>query len=130
MKVFNKRKVGCSKKFAAKAAMYRRLAKGMGGNFEFSHEDLLELYRYESTGAGGKSAFETMRQRNGFAFDKWLRDIDVAQYKEDLNNGLFNPKELLEGMGIVHNKGLEVHFNWQAYKQNWIDTSCGQLKAS
>lgn len=100
MKVFNKRKVGCSKKFAAKAAMYRRLAKGMGGNFEFSHEDLLELYRYESTGAGGKSAFETMRQRNGFAFGKWLRDIDVAQYKEDLNNGLFNPKELLEGMGL------------------------------
>lgn len=130
MKVFNKRKVGCSKKFAAKAAMYRRLAKGMGGNFESSHEDLLELYRHESTGAGGKSAFETMRQRNGFAFGKWLRDIDVAQYKEDLNNGLFNPKELLEGMGIVHNKGLEVHFNWQAYKQNWIDTSCSQLKAS
>ena len=120
MKVFNKRKVGCTKKFAAKAAMYRRLAKGMGGRFEFSHEDLLELYHYESTGEGGKSAFETVRQRNGFAFGKWLRDIDATQYKEDLNNGLINPKELLEGMGIVHNKGFEIHFNWQAYKRNWI----------
>lgn len=121
MKVFNKRKVGCSKKFAAKAAMYRRLARNMGGNFEFSHEDLLELYRYESTGQGGKSAFETMRQRNGFALGKWLRDIDTAQYIEDLRSGMIAPNELLEGVGIVHNKGFEVHFNWQAYKKNWID---------
>lgn len=121
MKTFNKRRVGCTKKFAAKAAMYRRLAKGMGANLEFSHEDLLELYHYESTGKGGKSAFESMRQRNGFAFGKWLRDIDTAQYIEDLRGGMINPKELLEGIGIVHNKGFEVHFNWQAYKRNWID---------
>lgn len=121
MKVFNKRKVGCSKKFAAKAAMYRRLARGMGSALTFTREDLLELYIYESTGKGGKSAFESMRQRNGFALGKWLRDIDVAQYIECLQEGLFHPKEYLEGVGIVHNKGFDVHFNWQAYKKNWID---------
>lgn len=99
MKVFRKKSIGCSKKFAAKAAMYRRLAKGMGG----------------------KSTFETMRQRNGFAFGKWLRDIDIAQYIEDLRTGMINPKELLEGVSIVYNKGFEMHFNYQAYKKNWID---------
>ena len=34
---------------------------------------------------------------------------------------MINPKELLEGIGIVHNKGFEIHFNWYAYKKNWID---------
>lgn len=92
MKVFNKRKVGCSRKFAAKAAMYRRLAIGMGSTLAFTHEDLIELYTYESTGKGGKSVFEFMRQRNGFALGKWLRDIDTAQYIEDLRNGMINPK--------------------------------------
>ena len=121
MKVSNRRRVGCSKKFAAKAAMYRRLARGMGSTLTFTREDLLELYMYESTGKGGKSAFESMRQRNGFALDKWLRDIDTAQYIEDLRSGMINPKELLEGVGIVHNKGFEIHFNWQEYKKNWID---------
>lgn len=121
MKVFNKRKVGCSKKFAAKAAMYRRYARSMGAKLSFTREDLIELYEYESTGKGGKSAFASMRQRNGFAYGKWLRDIDVAQYIEDLQQGLIHPKELLEGMGIVHNKGFEIHFNWKAYKRNWID---------
>lgn len=122
MKVFRKKSIGCSKKFAAKAAMYRRLAKGMDASrLSFTKEDLIELYQYESTGKGGKSAFETMRQRNGFAFGKWLRDIDTAQYIEDLRTGMINPKELLEGVGIVHNKGFEVHFNYQAYKKNWID---------
>lgn len=70
MKIFNKRRVGCSKKFAAKAAMYRRLARGMGTKLTFTREDLIELYEYESTGKGGKSAFESMRQRNGFALGK------------------------------------------------------------
>lgn len=121
MKIFNKRRVGCSKKFAAKAAMYRRYARRTGANLSFTREDLIELYEYESTGKGGKSAFESMRQRNGFALGKWLRDIDAAQYIEDLREGLICPAELLEGMGIVHNKGFEVHFNWKAYKSNWID---------
>lgn len=67
MKVFNKRRVGCSKKFAAKAAMYRRLARGIGSTLTFTREDLIEFYTYESTGKGGKSVFESMRQRNGFA---------------------------------------------------------------
>lgn len=121
MKIFNKRRVGCSKKFAAKAAMYRRLARGMGSTLAFTHEDLIELYTYESTGKGSKSAFESMRQRNGFALGKWLRDIDTAQYIEDLRSGIISPRELLEGIGIVHNKGFEIHFNWEAYKKNWID---------
>lgn len=118
---FNKRKVGCSKKFAAKAAMYRRYARGMGAKLSFTREDLIELYQYESTGKGGKSAFESMRQRNGFAFGKWLRDIDVAQYIEDLRAGLFHPDEFLtlEGLGFLHNKHLRVNFNEQAYKENW-----------
>ncbi len=101
--------------------MYRRLARGMGSTLAFTHEDLIELYTYESTGKGGKSVFESMRQRNGFALGKLLRDIDIAQYIEDLRNGMINPKELLEGIAIVHNKGFEIHFNWHAYKKNWID---------
>ena len=117
MKIFNKRRVGCSKKFAAKAAMYRRLARRMGTKLTFTREDLIELYEYESTRKGGKSAFESIRQRNGFALGKWLRDIDVAQYIEDLRDGLICPAELPEGIGIVHNKGFEVHFNWNKYKQ-------------
>lgn len=125
MKIFNKRRVGCSKKFAAKAAMYRRLARRMGTKLAFTREDLIELYEYESTGKGGKSAFESMRQRNGFALGKWLRDIDVAQYIEDLRQGLIHPMELLEGVGVVHNKGLEIHFNWHEYKQNYIDPMSG-----
>lgn len=53
MKVFRKKSVGCSKKFAAKAAMYRRLAKGMGASrLSFTKDDLIELYQYESTGKG------------------------------------------------------------------------------
>lgn len=74
-------------------------------------KDLIELYTYENTGKGGKSVFESMRQRNGFALGKLLRDIDTAQYIEDLRNGMINPKELLEGIAIVHNKDFEIHFN-------------------
>ena len=66
--------------------MYRRLARGMGSTLTFTREDLIELYTYESAGKGSKSVFESMRQRNGFALGRWLRDIDTTQYIEDLRN--------------------------------------------
>lgn len=121
MKIFSAKRVGVSKRFAAKAAMYRRLAKAMSRSkkFSYTHDDLIELYNYESRGITNGTSFETMRQRNGFAFGKWLRDIDVAQYKEDLMSGLINPIELLGGVGAVHNRELERYFNWRAWRDGF-----------
>ena len=79
MKIFYASKVMVTKKFAAKAALYRRLAKSMGSpTHTFSHDDLIEIFKYESNGIGPN--FSEMKLRNGFALGKWIRDINVAQY--------------------------------------------------
>lgn len=44
MKVFNAKAIGVTKKFAAKAAMYRRAARKMGDKkLSYTKEDLVEL---------------------------------------------------------------------------------------
>lgn len=62
-----------------------------------------------------------MRQTNGFALGKWLRDIDIAQIREDMQNGLFLPIEFLalEGLGFIHNKEVANFTNPRRFIENW-----------
>jgi hypothetical protein len=71
MKVF--RIKGVSKRYAARCALYRRLARGMGRHGDFSEAAMLEMRAWESAGRGGVD-----KQSNGFAFGKWVRDVTVA----------------------------------------------------
>lgn len=121
MKVFNAKAIGVTKKFAAKAAMYRRAARKMGDKkLSYTKEDLVELYAFESRGEGTRD-FYAMRQTNGFALGKWLRDIDIAQIREDMQNGLFLPIEFLglEGLGFIHNKEVANFTNPRRFIENW-----------
>ena len=81
MKLFRKRQVGVTKHYALKAALYRRLAKKMGGTHSFTKSDLLEVFIYESTGVGSRT-MPAMSKSNGFAYGKWLRDIDCSTMVE------------------------------------------------
>lgn len=111
MKLFNKRNTKVSKKFALKAVLYRRLVikhTGVPKNHEmFSKEKLIEMYEFESTGKTkeGFTTFTEMKKNNGYAFGKWLRDIDVANIREDIESGLFAKIEFLSTpIEVIHNK--------------------------
>lgn len=103
MKLFNKKKVGVSKTYALKAALYRRLAKKMGGSQTFTQGDLIELYKFESTGIADRS-FAQMKQCNGYAYGKWLRDIDCSSIVEAIDSGEFCKAEFLQtAIERIHN---------------------------
>nr|DAN37174.1 MAG TPA: hypothetical protein [Caudoviricetes sp.] len=94
-----------SKAFAIKACLYRRLARKYNADkWTFTLGDLQELYQYESTGKRTRS-FDEMKKTNGFALGKWLRDIDVANYREAYLNGEFAKIEFLStDIERLHNK--------------------------
>jgi hypothetical protein len=90
---------GISKRYAARCALYRRLARGMGGHGDFSEASMREMYAWESTGRGGVD-----KQINGFAYGKWVRDVTVAMWREDIENGDFTKYEFLRtAIGRIHN---------------------------
>lgn len=93
---------GISKRYAAKAAMYRRYAKSQGGlgALRFTQVELLELFNYESHGIGSVD-----KKTNGFAYGKWVRDLTVSMMIEDIRNGDMCKIEFL-GTAIqrIHNK--------------------------
>ena len=65
---------------------------------------LIELYRYETFGEKSRS-FDEMKKTNGFAYGKWLRDIDVANIIEDVKSRLFCKAEFLDtALQRLHNK--------------------------
>lgn len=87
MKIFKHKFV--TKKFALRAAAYRRAARSMlprgQEKYTFSTMDLVELFLLESKGQG--CSFHEMKARNGFAYGKWVRDLSVSMMVEDITRG-------------------------------------------
>jgi hypothetical protein len=74
---------GLSKRYALRADMYRRVARRNGyGPESFSEDHLRELHAKESRGIG-----EIDKQTNGFAYGKWLVDLSVKSWIEDISQG-------------------------------------------
>lgn len=85
------RLAGISKKYALRAALYRRVARGQKvESLDFSETSLRELYAWESCGVGGVD-----KSKNGFAYGKWCVDLSVAMWIEDLAKGDFCKAEFL-----------------------------------
>lgn len=106
MKLFKNKIV--TKKYALKAALHRRLAKkminGKSNLMTFTESDLIEFFNYESKGIK-PCTFDELKARNGYAFGKWLRDIDVVQMSEDVVKGDFAKIEYLSTpIEKLHNK--------------------------
>lgn len=102
MRVFKHKRV--TRRYACKAALYRRLARSQGaGEYDFSESALVEMFEFESTGAAGVQ-FSTIKARNGFAYGKWLRDLDASQMCEDVRRGDFCKAEFMSGaVERIHN---------------------------
>lgn len=105
MKLFSSTVV--TRKYAVKASLYRRLVRKMGGfSHTFTKDDLEEMYAFETFGKDGK-LFSELKSRNGFAFGKWLRDIDVVQMIQDVTSGDFVKYEFLDtAHGRIHNQSV------------------------
>jgi hypothetical protein len=83
---------GISKKYALRAAHYRRTAKSQRvAGLDFSEAALRELFDWESRGIGGVD-----KGRNGYAYGKWCVDLSVAMWVEDILKGDFCKAEFLE----------------------------------
>ncbi len=83
---------GVSKKYALRAALYRRVAKSQKNKgFVFDEKALREMHDWESRGVGNVD-----KQKNGFAYGKWCVDLSVAMWVEDLNKGDFCKAEFLQ----------------------------------
>ena len=104
---FNKKKLGVTKAFALKACLYRRLARKNGApESAFTQDDLLELFQQETYGIGERT-FDQMKKTNGFAYGKWLRDIDSAGYIEGVVSGDFAKIEFLStAIERIHNQKM------------------------
>jgi hypothetical protein len=92
---------GISKKYAMRAAHYRRTAKGQGvAGLEFSEAALRELLNWESRGIGGVD-----KGKNGYAYGKWCVDLSVAMWVENLQKGDVCKAEFLQTrIQKLHNK--------------------------
>jgi len=119
MKLFRHKVI--TKKYALKAAMYRRLARKQGMDLDFSEESLFEMFDFESIGAQGRS-FDELKYHNGYAYGKWLRDLDVSQMVQDVRTGDFCKAEFLKtGLDRLHNvSALECVLvpTWFPFKRN------------
>jgi len=83
---------GISKKYALRAAHYRRTAKGQGvSGLDFSEAALRELFDWESRGVGSVD-----KGKNGYAYGKWCVDLSVAMWVEDLLKGDVCKAEFLQ----------------------------------
>lgn len=93
MKTFKHPRI--TKRFALRAAAYRRSAKANGQQkMSFTIEDLDELFLFESCGVRNRS-FDEMKRTNGFAYGKWVRDLSVAMMLDDISRGDFCKAEFL-----------------------------------
>ena len=104
MKLFKLK--GISKKYALRAAQYRRVARGQAvAGLAFTEDALRELHDWESRGIGSVD-----KSRNGFAYGKWCVDLSVSMWVEDLLKGDFCKAEFLETrLQKLHNaKKLEA----------------------
>ena len=124
MRPFKHKKI--TKRYAVKAALYRRLGRKAGCSLDFSAKALLEMFEFESIGANG-ILFSELRTRNGYAFGKWLRDIDVSQMCDDIRAGDFCKYEYLTtAIDRLHNAKLlagvmtGASFGWEGIKYDTI----------
>jgi len=89
MKLFNLH--GIPKKYALRAAQYRRVAKSQNVNgLDFNELALRNLYAWESRGEGSVD-----KSRNGFAYGKWCVDLSVSMWIEGIESGDFCKAEFL-----------------------------------
>lgn len=89
-----------SKKYALKAARYRRVAKTHNKNLDFCYEALLAQFNYESKGIG-----RVDKHTNGYTYGKWLVDLSVSMMFEDINRGDFCKYDFLRtSIDRIHNK--------------------------
>ena len=80
MKLFKLK--GVSKKYALRAAYYRRAARNQGvAGLAFDENALRELFDWESRGVGSVD-----KSKNGFAYGKWCVDLSVSMWVEDILN--------------------------------------------
>lgn len=106
---FSKRKVGVSRQFAFRAALYRRLVRKTStpeelSRLRFDRNALVEMYKYESTGKSERS-YEAMKKDNGYALGKWIRDLQVSMMVEDVEKGHSAKIEFLDTpLNRLHNK--------------------------
>ena len=92
---------GVSKKYALRAAYYRRAARDQGvAGLAFDENALRELFDWESRGVGSVD-----KSKNGFAYGKWCVDLSVSMWIEDILKGDFCKAEFLETpIQRLHNK--------------------------
>ena len=91
---------GISRKYAAKAAHYRRVARSNIQGLDFSEQSLRELYDWESRGIG-----RVDKARNGFAYGKWIVDLSVSMWIEDILAGNACKAEFLTtAIERIHNE--------------------------
>lgn len=90
MKLFNLH--GIPKKYALRAAHYRRVARSQNvSGLDFSEKALRDLFVWESRGEGSAD-----KSRNGFAYGKWCVDLSVAMWVESISSGDFCKSEFLQ----------------------------------
>jgi len=82
---------GIPRKYALRAAHYRRVAKGQNvSELDFSEKALRDLFAWESRGEGNAD-----KSRNGFAYGKWCVDLSVSMWVEGISSGDFCKAEFL-----------------------------------
>ena len=98
MKLF--RLKGVSRKYAATAAHYRRVARTHANGLDFSEKALMELHEWESRGLG-----KIDKAQNGYAYGKWIVDLSVSMWVEDICAGNACKAEFLTtAIERIHNK--------------------------
>jgi len=102
MKLFKLK--GITKKYALRAAHYRRVARKHIPGLDFSENALRALFIYESTGKGN------VDKNNGYSYGKFLVDLSVSMWIEDIKAGNACKAEFLSTrLEKLHNtKKLEL----------------------
>lgn len=112
---------GISKKYAMNAAHYRRAARKQVPGLDFSEYSLRQLHEYESCGSGCKPN----KSVNGFAYGKWVIDMTVSMWEEDIKAGntckaefLSTPIERLHNTKKLKNIVAGSLFGYDGYDIN------------
>lgn len=84
------------------AAAYRRFGNP---SMDFSEEMLIECFLHESTGS-------QFSKTNGYVNGKWMKDISVATWKEDIEKGDFCKAEFI----YIHKTTIKSKNGWWAEK--------------
>lgn len=92
-----------TKRYALKAALFRRLAKNSKQkNLSFTEQDLINLFNYETHGIG-----KIDERKNGFAYGKWIRDLSISMMIEDIQSGIFCKADFLDTViNKLHNNSI------------------------